>query len=618
MKIDWAHLSEADHKTFSLTNAFLDKRLADREIIDWALTLRAYDLGKRLAVIHTLDRHEDIPEPWQSAWRLIEESWDRPTQNLSSSVRVYDVHRRIRGGETSGGVIAALVDLVKPGVSVEPFSEAHLKYYPVVKRPKSVSQLFSVSVTSGKVKSLGEVGLDTIDDVRFLTAIADSLHAAVIHGVNLGRRLGGHQTGNLWRIGGLYRVYFVAEADRDEDQEEPDEYHRGIAPAVKLLHGVVQRIANLSIEEARRIVRGWGERRDPLHLRLWAALAFNRDVVDGNEVARFLIDARSDEFWDANEYPEVAELRARRFGDLDPGSQMKILARLRRKPPRSQWPRNADNSKVQEARHYWVVREYQRIAVAGHALPPSFQAALEEGKAVFEDLAEMRSVQEGFMGTHKARSIPAEPDERFDALRGLERLEALEDALSSGRGGWQKGPAERASDWIRAAGNVDEVFADLRAANVSGASVDYPKVWEVFGWAYTSVVATPDATEEVVKRDGRVNRDSLSGLVLTLSDRTITEAIDAITNLMSTIEIGFVDAALGRQAWFKVWPFAVSATNAQVEDPFSTELDVVVGGGAKPTPQRSGYLEHASWPFSWRVFTGLPQSGKRPSSLRRQ
>ena len=74
-------------------------------------------------------------------------------------------------------------------------------------------------------------------------------------------------------------------------------------------------------------------------------------------------------FWNLHDYPEIAEMRAKRFGELDPHQQTALTDRIRKLPPRNQWPGVADADAVKKVRLYWAVRELRRIEIAGALLP---------------------------------------------------------------------------------------------------------------------------------------------------------------------------------------------------------------------------------------------------------
>ena len=109
-----------------------------------------------------------------------------------------------------------------------------------------------------------DIGLEEIADVAFLHALASALMSAVDRGLYISRRIYGGNEHDWPALASPLRVYFVLPeiSMRDWDGPggrvfDPDAATRGIAPAVKLLHEVLERIAELDTEQARSI-RGRG------------------------------------------------------------------------------------------------------------------------------------------------------------------------------------------------------------------------------------------------------------------------------------------------------------------------------------------------------------------------
>ena len=121
MRPRWANLNELDRAAFRATIAFLNGRLEERATVDWALRLKPNDTIKRLALLDLIDSPEGrkISEPWRSAWRLIEESWNNPAVEDHASTGAYDVQHRLRAGDRSGSLVTAIVELVAPRLKVE-------------------------------------------------------------------------------------------------------------------------------------------------------------------------------------------------------------------------------------------------------------------------------------------------------------------------------------------------------------------------------------------------------------------------------------------------------------------------------------------------------------------
>jgi hypothetical protein len=561
MRPRWANLNKVDRATFHATTTFLIGRLEERTTVDWALQLKLNDTIKRLALLELIDSRDGrkISEPWRSAWRLIEESWNNPAVEGHALTGAYDAQDRLRAGERSGSLITAIVKLVAPLQKIEPFSGLHLHYRKLPRRPKKVEDLFSTGLTSGRIVDPGVLELDGLTDRSFLLSLAHVLEAAVVNGLYIARRIGWDGEFRLWKLGQLHRVYYVPADKRADREHEPDEFHQGIAPSVKLLHAVVSRLVDIDTSSAVQFARRWKLTNSPVHTRLWAALSRDSRVTPTNEVGALLLSLDDRRFWNLGDYPEIAELRAMRFGELDPHEQAVLTARIRKYPPRNQWSRKANANRVKNARRYWAVRELRRIEITGALLPKRDKAWLDAMIHEFPDLAQMSRLDEGFLDTPKARFVPPNPDSRYDLLAGKERLKALEAALSSARGGWDDDhPAIRAADWIRLPENPVHVLVDLEYISDGGAA--FPKVWERFGWAHSPAM---EQGEDATQLDLPAESARVLSLIDKLPEATVRQAIDGVSHWLSEWKRQVVVLPEGLIVWLKLWPIAVEVTNAQ-------------------------------------------------------
>jgi hypothetical protein len=558
MRLPWATLGQQGWGSFRCAIAFLSGRLEDRATIDWALRLKTNDTIMRSALIYLIDSPEGrkISEPWQPAWRLIEESWSNSVVEEHTSTSVYDAQYRIHAGDRSGSLVKAIVDLVAPRLKIEPFSDLHLLYLKPPKRPKKVEDLFSARLTSEKIVDPGQLGLSSLTDHSFLLSLALALDGSVSNGLDIARRIGLDGEHRLWQLGQLYRAYYVPSDERLGGEDEPDEFHRGIAPAVKLLHAVVSRLVDVGRSDAMEFVHRWKLTNSPIHLRLWAAMSRDSRVTPANEVGALLLSLNDNRFWDLNNYPEIAELRAKRLKELDPHEQMMITDRIRKLPPRNQWPRKADADKIENERLYWAVRELRLIEIAGTVLLNHDKVWLDERINQFPYLAQMVRLDEGFLNAPKGGWIPPNPDRQYDLLLAEDRLKALEAALSSALQGWDDDPAKRARDWIRETGNSLRLIGDLETIPDGGSA--FLKIWDQLGWTHTPMV---EQAEDVEKRDLLAETSRVISLLLKLPETTIRQAIGGISHWLSAWGKQVVRLSEGLNVWLKVWPIACGGIN---------------------------------------------------------
>ena len=498
----WWALSDQERIVYRAALVFLENRLEDRSTIDWALGLTHRDLPQRFAILDLCNNRsgKELTEPWRTGWGLIAESWATSGLQEPGSTAEYHAQRRIQASDRSGALVEVIVERVAPRLKVAAFSKLHLSYAKPPARPKQVEHLFSTTLTSGPSVDPEVLKLSDISEPDFLLALVNALDNSITTGFDIARRIGWDGERRSWKLGEIRRVYYVPASDLPPGAHEPDRYNKGISPATKLLHATVDRLFQVDRKTALEIIMRWRVCRDPIRMRLWAAFARSRDIADGKEVLRFLRSLNSRQFWDVNEFPELAELRSVRFADFELEDQCLITAKLRRKPPKYLWPKNAPRERVDGARNYWVVRELQRIRAAGARLPADDQLWHDGALADFPQLAAITRIDQDFPEAPQARLVPDTPDRKYDSLAGHARLRALEAGLATARKSWEDDPAKGAEGWIGQAANADLLISDFEEAGDN--AKDFPKVWERFGWVHRPSDQLADGEKRTVS--GRV------------------------------------------------------------------------------------------------------------------
>lgn len=585
MKSNWHLFNDRDRDAVRTLTAFLHGRLSERPIVEWALRSKPHEIVKRAAVLQSLEflDAKQLKEPWRSAWRLIEESWDQELPQ-SSGTDAYRVQRRIAAGERSGSLISAIIAVVQPRLEVSARSERSKTV--TSKRPRRVEDLFHASLSSQKLADLDVYRLDSIKEVDFLVTLGFALEGAVNHGIALGRRLGWEGDHKFWRLGQLYYASYQVRSE-DGYNWDVDKFHEGIAPSVKLLDAVVRRISELDPGEARAFVSRWKQMSNPIYLRLWASLSQVAELTSADELTEALPALEDRPFWDIHAFPEIAELRALRFDDVAQKARNRMVARIKRGPPRAFWPVGTDRARVKGARQYWAARELRRIEVAGSRLPASASSWLAGHLDELQDLRNMNSIQFGFLTFGTARLVKAEPDDRFNDLVGEELLRALEGALASASSSWNDDPAERASDWIRRGDNARLILSELETTHDGGA--DFPNTWDRFGWSHNA----PNRDNEGVP-EHRHTGDRVLALLELLPTTTVEPAIQGITHWISSWERVVTQSPKLLAVWTKLWPIAVAATNETTDETDTIDLNQIVGFSPDEEPSDLDTLNTAT------------------------
>lgn len=262
------------------------------------------------------------------------------------------------------------------------------------------------------------------------------------------------------------------------------------------------------------------------------------------------------QFWDIRIYPEIAELRAKRFGELDPHDQVALTNRIRKLPPRSLWSEQADADKIVNARLYWAVRELRRIEITGGSLPKRDKAWLDKNIRNFPDLLHSNWSDEGFLQSPRAQWVQPNPDSRYDLIIGKERLEALEAALASVESSWDDNPSERARDWIKQSENITKVLSDFESVPDDG-DVFY-RVWDWFGWTH---LPSEKPGADLSNRHIPTECARVLSLIFKLPKTTARLAVEGISHWVYTWKKYVMDLPQGPEVWLKLWPIAIKATN---------------------------------------------------------
>ena len=551
-------LSESDRRLFESVGLFISGRLKDQDILEWALRLNSRQVVERLAVQLEVDhRGDDLSGAWLEVWRLLIEAWDSGELPDHNSVDEVHAQRRLTAGDRSGDMVRRIVDLVRPVLVAK--SAATKKT-----TPKSFSDLLSIEITSPHPIDPNTLGITQINEVSFLTEIAEELDSLISKTMSIARRIG-HDSSD-WRIGLPRRVYCAHRLPPEE--HDPDDFTRGIAAATKLLCAVVGRIAEINESSAGPFISRWRVAEDTLRKRLWCVMAREHQRATPTQVYDMLARSTQKQFWSLDTTPEFAEVRAIRFLDMSGQQQLGLIARLRKGPPVSFWGKGSDNEKVQRARLSRTVRELRRIEICGGTIPKNYSKWYQESLTKFPELVEMNSLEEHFWSFKRTTWSQSNSDPKFDDFSGAERLALLETALLQERGGWDDDPADRATNWIQDANNSQALIADFELSENAGAM--FPNVWERFGRSHR-----PRASEEDGKLQEQTDAERVLRLLSLLPADTNAAAIEGITAWLDAWD-KVVGASLSfGSVWMNLWPIAAAATNADGLDdldPLNTNI----------------------------------------------
>jgi hypothetical protein len=605
----------SDDPAFWITGEFLDSRLTDRAAIDWACHLDRRRSTEREAVRHVLWRQlGSLAEPWRSAWRLIDEAWDSESSRQDSGLHAFEVRRRIQRGERSGALVRAIIEGVRPVLQIESPSGADHRRQ-ATRRPRKLEDLLRVTLSSGFLEEAGaDVPLGSISEPPFLIELAHGLDAAIMRTLCIGRRL----NWNLEPCFGaplqeMRRAYYVPASQLDTGESEPDQHQAGIAAVVKLLHAVVTRLRNLSIGPARSFLERWRTHfHEPVYARLGAALACDPEMLGAADVARFLLSIDDRRFWKHGLYPEIAELRALRFSDLDASDQQALLKRVRSGPPSNFWRPTASRTDVSAWRVEYAVMELQRIELAGTTLPQAVSSWCAQQRSQRPDILPLTRITGGFPGgTKLVPSVTPSPDPRYDDLSGEARLSALEQALTQGRDDRGERRDRGALSWLRVSSNMEKLLADLEASTDGGGRC--PAVWTQFGLHHSPAEGPADDTGNAVAPSLAMAR-GVATLVNQLPDATLRKAVDGLAWWCHKWSTWIARIDLAPRLWLRLWPSAVASDNLAAPAETAPTLEDVL---QVPPEQRNDRIDTLSTATGQlvSVYLTLLNSSRQPGTI---
>jgi hypothetical protein len=267
--IAFPDLPRNEREPYLLANHFLSGRLEEWVTADWALALKPWQNAERAALqdVYLHRASHPLTEPWRTFWGWLLESWTTVPSTPHEGVSPYQIGELIGRGDRSGRTINAIVDVVRPYVVISERGGFHGPGGKRPKRPRDLSDLAFIRLSSGALPDEGVLGLEKVTEPLFLPELAHALEGALMHGIDVARRLGWSGEDELWRIGELHRVYPAYVEDPGHRPREPDEYNEGVAPSAKLLFMTVSRLGTLDPAAAQVFLERWrsGDSLEYLH-----------------------------------------------------------------------------------------------------------------------------------------------------------------------------------------------------------------------------------------------------------------------------------------------------------------------------------------------------------------
>jgi hypothetical protein len=522
--------------------------LNEREALKWAIALNHEQTIEQAALRDLFEFSQgNLSAVYKEAWRWIFEFWQRPSYDdledrsfVRSALKVKSTHPEL---------IRVLVSQVKPWIQVEDRSKRSALYgESLPKTPRNVNHLLSLSVTSGKVPPLEEIGFGELNDDGFLIELANQLNMALLSGLFLAKRIGlitDRADSTNWQV---RRVYLVPATQYLEGGDEPDRHARGFAPISKLLFFLVERLADLDIEAARRIIAGWDLGRWKLHKRLWAASARDPRLMDATKVGEFLIALSDQEFWQAGSFPEIAELRARRWNELDEAVRRSLERRLLRGPPSAMLPARFSEEETAGAIKRYIFAELRRIAASNGPLSNEAMEALVSIENLGIPLPQIDEVTGGFnpgIGVEWVR-----PTQR--GYHKIERSNLLRELDKDLAGDHWSDSRQAASDFIQERPDLMVELLETQGLAEGG----YGNVWNALGYHFRMRGKESGTADKDI-----VAAERLCFAISRIAPATLRVSINGLSEWLSNWAAGLRDNPVFFETWRALWPTAVEIVN---------------------------------------------------------
>ncbi|MBO9166798.1 hypothetical protein [Rhizobium sp. L245/93] len=592
--------SDTGNRVRQTTWAFADGRLEDMAVLEWAAGLSPDHEPERSSLRDLFyHRVKGIAEPFALAWRCVFEYWQRP--DAETNHEKYLIRRELKQGGTQREIIQLIVDAIRPSLKIETSKRyKSLSGEKPPEKPKLLRHLIWASISSGDRLTPKDIDLDQISDRNFLFELAMALNTALLSGLNLGRMIGSISESMDMTNWQVQRVYYVPAAQFPVGGGEPDRHRDGFAPVTKLMFAVTERLASIDVAAARRIVSSWDSGEWKLYRRLWAAAARNPDLISPDEVSTFLETVDDIEFWRPGTFPEIAELRAVRWGDFSAATAARLEKRLLKGEPLKLIPKSVDKADRAGFRQHRIRIELQRIQAAGGQLSEKAVGWLND---IIQQGGEGSEVNLTFGFSEGVRMLRGEhrSEASFDGILSPKLLDEL--AAMIGNGGWDD-RTQQASDYI--ARNPSDILALLEMAPDTVVSA---KVWQAFGYGFrpSDLNVGPDkALPENQEKIPIAVRACEA--IAHLGPVVLKGAIDGLASFANSWDKLLQDGDAFLAAWLTLWPIAVTAANE------NADVSQPLGDRAYTSPVGQLLFALSGWP-TVRAGDGAFAAGPWPKIL---
>ncbi|MBR1234119.1 hypothetical protein [Bradyrhizobium sp. AUGA SZCCT0182] len=418
-------LSQRDY----LLSLWAQDRLSERATVTWAVgalkKIRGSIGNESVALFEFLESHArkaEMPSRMQLVWHLFKVSAKDAVYREDFHF-LYGLRDKINERRVQLDDLDQLVSLLRPRLKAkelsvwaeareasneDPIGWVHWEFEAALHS----SNLRSARLTRSDLASLSVEMLHRILDVGTV-ALKDTLAIAQkLDWLSENRDLP-----NLF----VHRV-FIPEVkqtgdDGDDDTKDADEYNRSFVPIVRLLSESFEALAKKDLHAAKAVSDNWIYQYGGIFNRLAAFSMWEPSIQSGASVGKFLFELKDNAFWLRLSYPEIATLRALRWGDVPNEFQEWLRQRLLGGPP----ARDDDEEQSLSELEINYGRDYEiaRIVDSNPSAPDDLKKLVAERRAVDPGFPKVvPAVEVGLPGVEVSWVPDGSPDEFKDVPKG--------------------------------------------------------------------------------------------------------------------------------------------------------------------------------------------------------
>lgn len=450
-----------ENERLEIARIFLTGRLENYETVSWAIQTNDEVIRSAISEIVEQSLFKRIQEPWLQSWRLILQSWKEGSMHLNEqSTLIYSIKQRIESGEESLDLINSIVDLVKPKIKISRTTKSSEG-----KAPKSIEDILNISLSNGFVINIDALDISTLKSEKLLIALAERSGSA------LDERLGLSKFINIdpwlrWGYSDIRRIVRPTVSNgKVHSAGDSDIYSEGLAGLARLHFETIKAISKIDLVQAKSLAELCLKKSESyIYLRIWAAIAFDKSIVDFITVFGFLDNLEDDIFWDTHAYPEVSELMARRFHEMDREQQKFLLSRISNGAPKSMFKKSTPKE-IDEYQTISASRELKRLVIGGASLDTSSLKLISLGEELFPPLRKMDAIDYDFNDVQLQTWGHDVMVPEYDGLASIDRLKRLQKDLLITRSGFEADISQAARSWISSPLNFARLAADFSMVN---------------------------------------------------------------------------------------------------------------------------------------------------------